>query len=362
MENHRAATLTSHNRMPGGFFGPLFSLIDRWDEAAAAEDDGNKVETPFAVGAGLAFPDLPANAELTALAGAAAHAVADPEAFYGPPNGGLADYRDGWLTFPSLIQTEDAANNTASARILEVGNRKAAVILVPHWNSRLEAMGGFASVLNRVGFSTAILTLPYHHHRSRSESTIADYFVSANLGRTIRSVRQAVSDLRGVINWFERGGYDEFYVIGASLGTCIAGLAGAVDRRVRASVLLLTAGSFADVVWTGRATRHIRTALQSGITLEQLREAWSIISLDSFIDQFRKHKHQILVVSATRDQVILPIWSKDFLDKLGDGGVSFQHSAYSCGHYSLAIPPFSVFAGFRAWRFLKSCRPSVVTS
>src|SRR6185436_19739326 len=104
-----------------------------------------------------------------------------------------------------------------------------------------------------------------------------------------------------------------FSVVGASLGSCIAGLTGLFDPRVGASALLLTAGNFADVVWTGRATRHIREALQPAMTLEELRAIWSIISLDSFVDRFRKPDHRLLLLSAARDQVVLPQLTRDFV-------------------------------------------------
>ena len=338
------------------FAQTIRAMVDRWDEAAAAEDDGNKTPGPFAVDASAAFADLSPTADLATLANAVRDAVARPDAFYGPPraNGDRASYAGGWLSFPSAIRTEDAANNTAFARVLESRRRRDAVLLAPHWNASADALLPLAALLNRLGYTTAVVVLPYHHQRKIPSSTVADHFLSANLGRTIRSVRQAVVDLRGAIDWLENRGHRRFYVVGASLGSCIAGLAGAFDPRIRASLLLLTAGSFADVVWTGRATRHIRAALEPAVSRDALRAIWSIISLDTFAERFRNPNHHLLMVSAARDRVVLPAYTDAFLDRLRGAEVAVQQVSLPCGHYSMGMLPFSLCAAARIVSFLRN--------
>jgi hypothetical protein len=56
-----------------------------------------------------------------------------------------------------------------------------------------------------------------------------------------------------------------------SLGSWVAGLIAAHDPAVRRAALLLSAGSLADMVWTGRATRHIRASLDVEVGLADLR-------------------------------------------------------------------------------------------
>jgi dienelactone hydrolase len=330
------------------------SLVDRWDEEAAAEDDSHKLVEVFAVGASLAFPVLPPTADHFALANTVHETMADPLAFYAvdAATDGVI-YRHRWLAFPSAIQTEDPINDVARAFILESDWRGDAVLLIPHWNAPQQPYMRFARVLHRMGYTAAVLILPYHHHRKRSESMIADHFVSANLGRTIRAVRQSVVDARGIIDWLEARGHTRFHVVGASVGSCVAGLVGACDKRVRSTVLLLTAGSFADAVWTGRATRHIAAAFQGSITLERVRAIWSIISLDQFIEYYRRPSHDLLILSANRDTVILPNLTNEFVGKLCDAKVAFQHATFSCGHYSIGMLPFSILAVARALSFLR---------
>jgi dienelactone hydrolase len=335
-------------------------MIDRWDEAAAANDDGNKLSIPCELGASLAFPDLPPDADVGLLQAAVRAQLHRPTAYYGPlePQAVLADacFDDGLLAFPSTIQTGDPGNDVAYARIMESSARREAIVLVPHWNAPPDALMTLAKLLHWRGYSVAVLILPHHHQRKRAGSTFADYFVSANLGRTIRAVRQAVFDVYGVISWLQSRGHSRLSVLGASLGSCIAGLAGAFDPRIQATLLLVTAGSFADVVWTGRATRHIGRALQEAVTLPELRAIWSLISLDTFCDQLVENQQQLLIVSAKRDQVVLPVYTKAFLAQLHAAGATVSHMALPCGHYSMGMAPFNALAALRIMAFLHSVR------
>ncbi|MBB4189334.1 esterase/lipase [Sinorhizobium terangae] len=77
--------------------------------------------------------------------------------------------------------------------------------------------------------------------------------LSSNLGRTIQSVRQAVWDGRKLIRWLKSEDYREVSVLGMSLGSWVAGLIAAHDPGVSKASLFLTAGSLADMVWTGGA-------------------------------------------------------------------------------------------------------------
>jgi hypothetical protein len=330
------------------------SVIDRWDEEAATEDDAHKRDEVFDVGAALAFPDLPATASAGLLSDAVRARMADPRAFYTRIGASSAvTFQSGWLNFESVVRTEDAANNIAGAFVLESDQLQDVVLVIPHWNAPQKAYFRLATTMRRFGYAAAVLTLPYHHQRRRPGSAIADYFVSANLGRTIRAVRQAVTDAIGVIDWLESRGYRRIHVTGASLGSRVAGLVGAVDARVRSSILLLTAGNFAEVVWTGRATRHIAAALRGAITLEELRAIWSIISLEPFSEFYVRSGFRLLVMSAARDTVVLPHLSAAFVRRLRDVAAPVQYVTLPCGHYSIGMLPFSVVATSIALMFLR---------
>ena len=334
------------------------NIIDRRDERAAAKEDENKQFFPAEIGASLAFPDLPPDADAAVLANAVQAAMLHPEKYYGPPDDHdaiqHAQFDGEWVSFASAHPSGIVPNDTVFARVFESKARRGTVILVPFWNAPADSLVLLAKILHWLGYSTAVLVLPYHHQRKRPGSLNADYFVSANLGRTIQSVRQAVSDVSGLVSWLKSRGHDGFAVIGASLGSCIAGIVGAFDPRVRASLLFLTAGSFGDVVWTGRSTRHIGAELAKIATLEQVRTIWSIISLYPYGRQFREGKKHLLILWANRDRVVLPIHTMPFLEQLREARVDLTVKEYPCGHYTMGFMPFNALATWHTIRFLGS--------
>ena len=105
------------------------------------------------------------------------------------------------------------------------------------------------------------LSKPYHDIRRPAELERSDYAVSSNIGRTISACRQAVVDIRCCLDWLEAQGYEQFGVLGTSLGSCYAFIAAAHDPRLQVNAFNHASTSFGDVVWTGQSTRHIRAGL-----------------------------------------------------------------------------------------------------
>ena len=129
---------------------------------------------------------------------------------------------------------------------------------------------GLCRLLNRFGLSALRLTLPYHDARRPPELNRADYIVSANIGRTVQACRQAVMDARRAIAWLAKQGYDRIGILGTSLGSCLSLLTAAHEPRVRAQALNHISPYFADVVWRGLSTTHVREQRSKGsIDLER---------------------------------------------------------------------------------------------
>src|SRR5690606_35300632 len=138
-----------------------------------------------------------------------------------------------------------------TAKVTRYGPSERALIIFHHWNasSRQRVLAGWFA---RLGITVVEVSMPYHFERSRPGAAHADYMLSANLGRTLQSVRQAVVDGRSVVRWLSGSGYREISVLGMSLGSWVAGLVAAHDPAVSRASLFLTADSLADMVWTGR--------------------------------------------------------------------------------------------------------------
>jgi dienelactone hydrolase len=326
--------------------------LDRWDERRAQRGDGLKKQAAFALDAALAFPDshgVTSLAEFCALAG---QATAAPAFFADPsPQDPVVDRTDGWIRFNSSLSTGLGENDLVWAKVTQTRPSDRALLVFHHWNasSRSPKLANFFS---RRGITVVEMALPYHLERRRPSSSHADLMLSPNLGRTIQSVRQAVLDGRKLIRALKTEGYQDISVLGMSLGSWVAGLIAAHDPAVRRAALLLSAGSLADMVWTGRATRHIRASLEAEVGLADLRRAWAPLNLENHADKLARPDLDLQFVFATRDTVVLPDLSRQLVAKLKTAGVAPGILELNCGHYSLSLPPNVIRAGLSVSRLL----------
>lgn len=326
--------------------------LDRWDERRARRGEDSKKTTDLVLDAERAFPGAKDVATIEEFCARADQAVADP-AFFDAPGGSDQGFekQDGWLKFPSDISTDVEENKVVWAKITESGSFDKALVIFHHWNASARNRQ-IADFFSHRGITVVEVAMPYHFERSRPGSEHADYMLSANLGRTIQSVRQAVLDGRKLLRWLKSEGYREVSVLGMSLGSWAAGLIAAHDSSVSKASLFLTAGSLADMVWTGRATRSIRASLEPEIGLTDLRRAWGPVDMENHAHRFARPDLDLHVVLAKRDQVVLPDLSERFMQRVKEAGARPSILKLNCGHYSLGLPPYILLAGFSLKRFL----------
>jgi hypothetical protein len=257
------------------------------------------------------------------------------------------------LTFTSAVGTPHAVNNTVRARYFADpsprGQRRAVVVL-PQWNADPEGHVGLCRLLNRFGISAVRLSLPYHDARMPPELSRADYIVSANIGRTAQVCRQAVLDARRAIAWLHRQGYESIGILGTSLGSCLAMLTSAHEPLINAAALNHISPYFADVVWEGLSTAHVRQSLDGNVTLEELRRMWLPISPLPFLDQIKGR--EVLLVYARYDLTFPVKLSRMLVDEFRDRRIPHRLSVLPCGHYSTGVTPFKWMDGLTLCRFL----------
>jgi dienelactone hydrolase len=327
------------------------SWLDRWDEQRARRGEDGKETTSFALDADRAFPGERTDS-IREFCARADEASAD-RAFFDEQNDNDQDFavKDSWVRFQSGIPTDVAENNIVWAKITKSGSLDKALVIFHHWNARARN-AQIAGFLSRRGITVVEIAMPYHFERSRPGSLHADYMLSANLGRTIQAVRQAVCDGRKLIRWLKGEGYLEISILGMSLGSWVAGLIAAHDPNVSKASLFLTGGSLADMVWTGRATRTIRSSLEPEIELADLRRAWGPLNLETYADLLARPDLDIQIVLARRDTVVMPELSESMLRSLTNAGSRPQVLKLNCGHYSLGKLPYILYAGLSLKRFL----------
>lgn len=269
-----------------------------------------------------------------------------------------AKYKDqqaDFLRFTSPVRTPYPENDLANARWFpapEKKKTKRAVVVMPHWNSDAISHNALCRAFNWFGISALRLSMPYHDIRRPKEITRADYAVSANVGRTIDAARQAVIDVRCCLDWLEQQGYSEFGILGTSLGSCYAFLASAHDERLRVNVFNHASTYFADVVWIGQSTRHIRAGVESAIDLESLRRAWVAISPTSYVDKFAARPKKSLVIYAKYDLTFPPQFSRMVVEEFRRRNFDFEYVELPCGHYTTGEAPFKFLDGYHIVRYM----------
>jgi len=295
----------------------------------------------------------------------ASHAVADSTRFFETPD--TTDYTfranvdgaTGALSFPSALHTRYAENNTVHAlyfrsngkpRRTQTRRAKRAVLVLPQWNAGPDGHVGLCRLLNRFDLSALRLTLPYHDARRPAELHRADYIVSANIGRTVQACRQAVMDARRAIGWLAGQGYERIGILGTSLGSCLSLLTTAHEPRVHAQALNHISPYFADVVWRGLSTNHVRAALEGSVELDQLRQIWLPISPQVYLDRIRDKK--TLLVYAKYDLTFPVDLSRELVGEFRRLGIPHELAVLPCGHYSTGVTPFKFLDGFVLARFL----------
>jgi dienelactone hydrolase len=315
--------------------------------------------------------------------------MADTDAFFTPPP--TTDYAlqaapDGdVLTFPSALVTPHDANNTVYCRYFPArlkprptdtgvahpntgvahpntsgahpntkvarGFSRAAVLVLPQWNADPGGHVGLCRLLAWNGLSALRLSLPYHDRRMPPELGRADYIVSANVARTVQVCRQAVLDARRAIAWLAMQGYDRIGILGSSLGSCLALLTAAHEPLIKAEALNHISPHFADVVWRGLSTRHVREGLDGHIELDLLRSLWRPISPRCYLDRLRNR--QTLLVYARYDLTFPVDLSEDLVRAFRDMQVPHEVAILRCGHYSTGKAPFKFVDGWILTKFLK---------
>jgi hypothetical protein len=258
-----------------------------------------------------------------------------------------------FLRFTSPVRTPYPENNSANARWFPARGRRA-IVLLPHWNSDALAYTSLCKVFNMLGIAVLRLSMPYHDIRMPAEIGRADYAVSANIGRTLDATRQGVIDIRCSLDWLEQQGYSGLGIVGTSLGSCYAFLAAAHDARIRVAAFNHASTYFADVVWHGQSTRHIRQGIEAKIDLEELRQAWLAISPMSFFEQFARWPRKSLIIYAKYDLTFLPEFSRQVVDQFKRYGLDHKVAVLPCGHYTCGETPYKYMDGWQLASFLRT--------
>jgi dienelactone hydrolase len=329
---------------------------ERW----YAGRDTNRIVRPFEWGASFIIEHVNGDDPRALLSRHTQDVMRRSEEFYALPH--VTDYRlDGeHLRWTSAVTTPSTENNRVHARFFPASRerkdtRRPAVVLLPQWNAQPASHVELCRLLNRFGISALRLTLPYHESRRPPELERADHLVSANIGRTIQSIRQAVADTRAAVSWLiEQQGCDPVGIMGTSIGSCVGFLAYAHDERIAMGVFNHVSGYFADVVWQGITTQHVREGFGDAVTLDELREFWLPISPLPFITRLKHIRPRPMRFIAARYDLSFPAdLSREVIAEVRRRDIPLDVAWLPCGHYTSGEKPWVYLDGWKIASFFR---------
>jgi dienelactone hydrolase len=262
-----------------------------------------------------------------------------------------------FLRFTSPVRTRFPENDRVNARWFEAPEEKRrgkplqAIVVMPQWNADAFSHNILCEIFNKFGVSALRLSKPYHDVRRPAHLERSDYAMSTNVGRTIASTRQAVVDIRCCLDWLQQQGYEQFGVLGTSLGSCYGFLASAHDPRLQVNAYNHASTWMGDVVWDGQSTRHVRAGFeQAGFQGEEgklrLRELWRCVSPPQHMEQFAAKRKSVRIIYADYDLTFPRALSLDVIKGLREYKIDYDYKVLPCGHYTTGETPFKYMDGW----------------
>jgi hypothetical protein len=257
------------------------------------------------------------------------------------------------IFWTSAVETPCENNNRVVAKLFPTGNKRTAVVVLPHWNAPRESYYGLCELFNKRGMSALRLTMPYHESRMSPDLERADHLVAPNIGRTLQSTQQAVLDTKACVRWLKNEGYERVGIAGTSIGSCVAFLAFTHDNDIEAGVFNHVSGYFADVVWQGLSTYHVRESIEKVVSLNDLREFWRPISPMGHIEKLKENPRPQKYIYTLYDLSFPVDLSRETIKRIKQTSPQAESSWLPCGHYTLGESPWKYIDGWKITSFLK---------
>ncbi len=117
------------------------------------------------------------------------------------------------------------------------------------------------------GWNVAFLHLPYHYSRKPKGFLNGELAITADLVRSSEGLRQAVMELRQLMDWLRGKGSKQFGLWATSYGAWIAALLASVERGFEFITLITPIVNVDHTIWKSSASASMRRHLRrAGIT------------------------------------------------------------------------------------------------
>jgi len=211
------------------------------------------------------------------------HAGSHRECYFGHASiNGLEEHAGG-LTWQSPITTGMPENDRVRADLYpcEGGWSGAPTVLFLHALMSASDTGyrRWAQRFHEHGWNVVFLHLPYHYSRKPKGFFNGELAITADLVRSSEGLRQAVMELRQLMEWLRGQGSSRFGLWATSYGAWIGSLLASVERGFEFITLMTPIVNVEHTIWKSSASvsmrRHLRRA---GITGEMVAAQYPLSS------------------------------------------------------------------------------------
>ncbi len=127
-----------------------------------------------------------------------------------------------------------------------------------------------AAWFNERGWNAVFPHLPYHYSRKPPGYFNGELAVSADLIRNGETIRQGVSEIRQLMNYFRAGGCREFGIVGTSFGGWNGALVSFLEPDLRFLGMIQPIVNTEHAIWENPGSASLRRLLRAqGITSMQ---------------------------------------------------------------------------------------------
>lgn len=254
--------------------------------------------------------------------------------FYDIPRISNVTQTRNFLQWPSPVKSAFPENDIARARIfLSLRGWRAPTVIFLHALMSAHDFGycRIAARLNCRGWNAVLMHLPYHYSRVPRGHFNGALALTANLPQNAETLRQAVIEVRQMMEIFRANGCQEFGVIGTSYGGWVGALLSFLESDFRFVALLQPIADIEHAIWESPASWAIRrTLLAAGIERGVSRRHAHLTSpLDG---RPACDRRRILIVAGEHDMITPPSVLKELIRLWPES----QFSMVTQGHFGYA--------------------------
>ena len=200
------------------------------------------------------------------------------------------------LTFKSPYSTGIDKNDEVYCEFflndnLDYKYNKSLIIVLHGFASKLPKLGSyynFIAMLLNNDLNCAFLNQPFHLHRTPEGENSGERLIYFDDIETLNFYHQAVVDVRMLIDIAtQKFNFKRIILCGFSLGSMVATIAAAIDKRIYKTILLLGGGNWYEIHWNGMLAHILKgNCIENGkITKEKCMQFYQ--DFPAFLKEFK---------------------------------------------------------------------------